>query len=267
MDPLTRYRDHLGSVPGWFAEVDARCFVVADRCQTAAGTRGDLLEIGVYHGKSAILLGDLCKPGETLVVCDIFEEEAGVSAENRAEHRAYHGDLRRSAFEAHYRRFHPELPTIIAAPSATLDRERLAGRFRLVHIDGSHTETDVRQDILTARQLLGPGGVVIFDDWAQAHCPGVALAIWEEYLRGDLTLLGLTLSKMYATWDPRGLTPETWDQAVQAAGLRAGVEGRRTTYAPIPYRLQGRPVQLYYLPAPPRPPVAVSGWRRWMSRA
>jgi hypothetical protein len=27
---------------------------------------------------------------------------------------------------------------------------------------------------------------VIFDDWCQPHCPGVGMAVWEDYLRGDL---------------------------------------------------------------------------------
>ena len=71
----------------------------------------------------------------------------------------------------------------------------------------------VRADILIALRLARPGAVVIFDNWSQAHAPGVALAIWEEYARGDLIPLCLTQCKMYATWHQGGLTAaavDTW---------------------------------------------------------
>jgi len=42
---------------------------------------------------------------------------------------------------------------------------------------------------------LGKGGVVVFDDWSQAHCTGIGLALREEHLRGELTSLCLTGTK------------------------------------------------------------------------
>ena len=50
-------------------------------------------------------------------------------------------------YERHYRRFHATLPTIIAAPSSTLDADAWAGRFRIIHIDGGHQYDVVREDI------------------------------------------------------------------------------------------------------------------------
>ena len=208
---MSRYVQEMASVPGWFLEVDARLFVGVDSLQLARGIRGDLLEIGVYYGKSAILLGYCVRRGEHLMVCDVFEEVGGLAEESVAEHITYHAHLRRAEFERHYRRFHPELPEIVAAPSTSLDRDQLAGRFRLVHIDGGHAYEVVREDILTARRLLAKGGVVVLDDWSQPHCPGVALALWEEYLRGELVPLCLTGTKLYATWDSDGLTSQDLD--------------------------------------------------------
>lgn len=235
-DARARYIRDMGSVPGWFLEVDAHLFVGIDSLQLARGIRGDLLEIGVYYGKSAVLLGYCVRPGEHLMVCDVFEELGGLSEEGVAEHNTYHSDLRQAEFERQYRRFHSELPEIIAAPSTSLDRDRLAGRFRFMHIDGGHAYEVVREDILTARRLLGRGGVVVLDDWSQPHCPGVALAIWEEYLRGELIPLCLTSTKLYATWDSGGLTPQDLDDW---AAVQAGIE---VSYA---YRLAGREVRSY----------------------
>lgn len=233
---MGRYVQEMGSVPGWFLEVDARLFVGVDSLQFARGIRGDLLEIGVYYGKSAILLGYCVRPGEHLMVCDVFEELEGLAEESVAEHLTYHADLRQAEFQRQYRRFHLELPEIVAAPSSSLDRERLAGRFRFVHVDGGHAYEVVREDILTTRRLLGKGGVVVFDDWSQPHCPGVALALWEEYLRGELIPLCLTGTKLYATWDSGGLTPQDLDDW---AAAQPGIE------VSYPHRLAGRQVRRY----------------------
>jgi hypothetical protein len=77
-DASGRYIQEMGSVPGWFLEVDAHVFVGMDSVQRARGIHGDLLEIGVYYGKSAILLGYCVRPGEHLVVCDVFEGLGGL---------------------------------------------------------------------------------------------------------------------------------------------------------------------------------------------
>lgn len=233
---MSRYVQEMGSVPGWFLEVDARLFVGVDSLQLARGIRGDLLEIGVYYGKSAILLGYCVRRGEHLMVCDVFEEVGGLAEESVAEHITYHAHLRQAEFERHYRRFHRELPEIVAAPSTSLDRDQLARRFRLIHIDGGHAYEVVREDILTARRLLGKGGVVVLDDWSQPHCPGVALALWEEYLRGELIPLCLTGTKLYATWDSGGLTSQDLDDW---AAAQPDIE---VSYA---HRLVGHEVRRY----------------------
>ncbi len=235
-DAIGRYIQDMGSVPGWFLELDARIFIGIDSLQKARGIGGDLLEIGVYHGKSAILLGYLVRPGEHLMVCDVFESIGELSDEGVAEHNTYHDGLRQIDFQRQYLRFHTELPVIIAAPSTSLDCDRLAGSFRFIHIDGSHAYEVVREDIITARHLLGGGGVAVFDDWSQPHCPGVALALWEEYLRRDLIPLCLTDTKLYATWDSSGLTPGDLD------GWAAAQPGIEVSYA---HCLAGHEVRRY----------------------
>src|SRR3954466_15993448 len=154
-DGATAYLSEKESVPGWFQDIDARLFLGVNALQTGRGIGGNLLEIGVYYGKSAILLGYCLQPGERLVVSDTFDQTDALTAEGMAEHRAYYQATRRQQeFERHYSRFHPTLPDLIVGPSALLDRTRLAGQFRLVHVDGGHEYEVVREDILTARALL-----------------------------------------------------------------------------------------------------------------
>ena len=73
---IDEYLAHMHElVLGWFDDVDAAVFRAIDDVQGASGVKGDLLEIGTYLGKSAILLGYLLRPQERLVVCDLFTNE------------------------------------------------------------------------------------------------------------------------------------------------------------------------------------------------
>lgn len=200
-------------VPGWLHPTDAMLLNAINDAQHKHGIGGDVLEIGVYKGKSAILLGWFPRDGERLVVCDVFEGAAGVDAENSAENAAYYDGLDRAEFESNYLRFHRELPVIHPFPSEHLGEYVAAGSCRLVHIDGSHAFDVVREDIALAKRSLGPGGIVAIDDWSSAHVPGVAMAFWQEFDKGDLVPLAFTSGKFYATWDPHGVTADelaTW---------------------------------------------------------
>jgi len=208
---VAEYLRQKETVRGWLQDIDARVMPAIDGLQRAAAVSGDLLEIGVSYGQTAILLGYCVQASERLVVCDTFAETKAFCSENLADDAPHHQGLQRSEFEQNYLRFHPTLPNIIAGRSHEIDRDRLAAHFRLIHLAGSHAYADVRADLLIAHRLLGPGGAVILDDWSQAHAPGIALAIWEEYARGDLIPLCLTQFKMYATWDRGGLTASAVD--------------------------------------------------------
>jgi hypothetical protein len=199
----------LDQVPGWFFYPDARVFAGIDAYQRASGVTGDLLEIGVYLGKSAILMGYLRRDGERLVVCDLFESE-GTTEESRRENCRWYGGLSRQEFEDNYRRFHDRLPTVLACPSSELSRVGPPGSFRIVHVDGSHVYDIVQEDLGNAERLLGDGGVVIVDDWRSAHTPGVAAATWEAILNRRLVPFCFTDQKMYATWS-RSMCPSPLD--------------------------------------------------------
>ena len=204
---VAEYLRQKETVRGSLQDLDARVILAIDGLQRAAGVRGDLLEIGVFYGRSAILLGYCVQARERLVVCDTFDD----STNNLSDQTLHRPGVRRSEFEQNYLRFHVTLPDIVVGRSNGIDRDRLAGHFRLIHIDGSRAYADVRADILIAHRLLGPGGVVVLTGWAEAHAPGIALAIWEEYTRGDLIPLCLTPFKLCATWDRAGLTASAVD--------------------------------------------------------
>lgn len=202
--PLSVTRDEyigLGrtTVAGWFTEKDARIFDAIDVAQRNAGITGDLLEIGCYQGTSAILIGYMQQPGERLVICDLFDGETE-SEEDTAERAKYYTPgFNRQMFESNYLRFHESLPEILAQPSSQLHHSTLGRTFRFIHIDGSHAYEQVRLDLLLAKQLLVPGGVVAFDDLLSPHTPGVTAAVWEGVANDELVPMFQTV-KFYGTW-------------------------------------------------------------------
>ncbi|MER8103049.1 class I SAM-dependent methyltransferase [Kitasatospora sp. NPDC094016] len=194
--PLTR-----DDIPGWFFRLDRAAFGHLLAAQTTAGATGDILELGSYLGRSAVLLGDHLQTGERLTVCDLFDSEAG-DEDNAAEMAmSYRKTLTRSAFEANYLAFHGELPEIVQAPTSVLADGRIpAGSCRFVHVDASHLYEHVAGDIAVTRAALTENGVVALDDYRSEHTPGVSAAVWEAVFTGGLRPVLLTPMKFYGTW-------------------------------------------------------------------
>ncbi|MER7773839.1 class I SAM-dependent methyltransferase [Streptomyces sp. NPDC096191] len=256
------YPGELNDVPGWFWPLDQVLFSWFLERQETMGTRGDLLELGAYLGKSAILLGHRLRDGETLTVCDLFGAEPPDAA-NRAEAAKSYSSLTRQAFERNYLSFHKTLPTIVQAPSSAIVDEVSPGSCRFVHIDASHLYEHVEGDIGAARDLLGPDGIVVLDDFRSEHTPGVAVAAWEAVLNRGLRPVCLSSQKLYGTWgDPEPVQESLLaalrgrdDIAVtveRAAGqrlVRTRAKSKRLSPPPLP-------VSRYPAPTEPAAPPA-----------
>ncbi len=180
----------MDGITGWFSAIDALMFTGIAEWQHEDGFAGDLLEIGVYKGRSAVLLGHLLGDGERLVLCDLFDDLTG-----------YEG-LSLDGFLSTYRQHHPYPPLVYQCRSERLGELETARAFRMIHIDGSHAYADVRSDIGLVPRLLLDGGIVVLDDYRTLHTPGVSGAIWEAVATADLRPICLTHDKMYASWGP-----------------------------------------------------------------
>ncbi|RAG82860.1 class I SAM-dependent methyltransferase [Streptacidiphilus pinicola] len=195
----------LEDVPGWFPPTDHRFFCWLLEYQRERAIQGDLLEVGVYLGRSAILLGSHLREGETFTVCDLFESEAPDSANSAEMDYSYRETLTRRAFEANYLSFHDALPRIHQGPSQELAETELIApdSQRFIHIDASHLYQHVAADLAFARKALREDGILVMDDYRSEHTPGVAAATWEAVLTQGLRPVALTPQKFYATWgDP-----------------------------------------------------------------
>lgn len=190
------------TVLGWFSPDDFLLFDALLGDQERNGVSGNLGEIGVFQGRSAILLGYHKQPDELVCVCDVFDSSMP-DALNRADYeRWYSGrEPTRALFEENYRRFHGRLPDVIVeASSDEFVHHAPVDSFRFIHIDGSHLYRVVAGDIDRCRELLAPGGLLVCDDYRTEHSPGTAAAVWEAVFNKGLRVICVTAQKFYATW-------------------------------------------------------------------
>ncbi|MGW1029265.1 class I SAM-dependent methyltransferase [Streptomyces sp. NPDC002577] len=200
----------LSEVPGWFRAIDQDLFRVL--LEATESTPGDLLEMGCYLGKSAILLGEHLREGETFTVCDLFGVETHGLYSRRDTLAFYRQTLTRDAFEANYLAFHENLPAIVHGRTTALASRIGPGSCRFVHVDASRTYEDMSGDINMARGALRRDGVVAIDDYRTEHVPGVAAAVWEAVFTKGLRPVCLSAAKLYATWGE----PEPFQHALRA---------------------------------------------------
>lgn len=186
------------AIPGWFGQPDIDLFRLLLDATAADG--GDLAELGVYLGRSAVLLGGSLQGGETLTVIDTFGTEAG-DAENQRENDEQYATLTRRQFQENYARTlgHDAPVTVVEGLTSQILDHASEDAHRFVHVDASHLYEHVATDLVSSRRLLKRDGVLALDDYRSAHTPGTAAAAWQAVADG-LRPFALTEVKMYATW-------------------------------------------------------------------
>ncbi|MFB4313176.1 class I SAM-dependent methyltransferase [Actinomadura sp. 21ATH] len=189
----------LDEIKGWFPKVDQLLFTWFLERQERLGQHGDLVELGSYLGKSAVLMGRHLRAGETFTVCDLFDSEAPDDS-NQAEMKGSYSTLTRRAFEANYTAFHDRLPEIVQGPTSQILEHVDPDSCRFVHVDASHLYEHVHADIDASHVMLPADGVVVCDDYRSEHTPGVSAAVWEAVAVDGLRPICVTTQKLYGVW-------------------------------------------------------------------
>jgi hypothetical protein len=219
--------DRCDDVPGFLGALDAALFLRLAETQARRDTRGHLLEIGAWYGKSAIVLGSLKREDEELHVCDLFETPPPTAAGRRE--LGGHDAPSRAQFEATYERVHGELPVVHHCPSSMLSARELGpNQYRFIHLDGSHRYEAVLTDIALARELAADECVIVFDDFSNLGHLGVAAAVWPSVVSSEVEPFACTPAKLYATLDKRHAA--AYREAVETFASEHGNEVRRTDF-------------------------------------
>ena len=187
--------EYLGAtrdVEGWFFPIDAYLFAILDEIQKEEGIAGDLFEIGVHHGKTAIFLARMASGGEHVGVCDVFEQQE--------LNRDRSGEGNREIFQRHLRAHASlDLVRVFAKLSADLTTSDTTTRCRFFHIDGGHRPEDVMGDLHTALRALLPEGVVAVDDVFNPSWPGVSEGFYRFLGSGAFVPIAIGGNKVLLT--------------------------------------------------------------------
>jgi hypothetical protein len=156
---LDQFRRSFADVPGWF-QMPAIC--IWDSLltlQSRSKVRGNLLEIGVWMGRSALLSTlHSSKDEECVFVDPLPTREARANLETIRDSGLHFVD-------DSSRNLVPEMLPGSVPPS-----------YRWIHIDGEHTGVAVAHDLALASRLLGERGIIVIDDFFAPAYPQITFA-------------------------------------------------------------------------------------------
>lgn len=164
-------------VNGWFSPDAMRIIKALSDIQTNNNIHGDILEIGVYQGKSAIFLSMLLTEYDCLWAVDTFEPD-----------ELYYGLNKQAIFIDNIKNIlSPEYIgrqiKIQRRTSSDFFKSEYDDLYRLIHIDGSHERKDVINDLYQSSDRLLYKGLIILDDLFNPQHPGVMEGFMEYALQ------------------------------------------------------------------------------------
>jgi Methyltransferase domain len=147
--------------------------------QATRGVKGDIVELGVYRGKSATILSGRLSVGEQLHLYDIadyFDRDAlKKTGAPISFNIANTTDLSRRSFRS------------------------FKGKIRFCHIDASHMFEPTMHEMALADYMLAADGILCLDDYTNLNYSQILAATF-KYLftrRTDLTMFMVTDEKAY----------------------------------------------------------------------
>ncbi|MGH2614204.1 MAG: class I SAM-dependent methyltransferase, partial [Thermomicrobiales bacterium] len=165
---LERHRD----VEGWLDDTTARVTDHLLQAQSELGITGNVLEIGVHHGRYFIVLANGLADGESAVAVDLFaDQQLNISQSGKGSW---------TAFVWNVARFAPLTPVaMVQANSTDLGDEFIAARqgMRFVSIDGGHDRATTCADLWLAERLATTGAIVALDDIYRPDWSGVTAGL------------------------------------------------------------------------------------------
>jgi len=166
----------VADVDGWLLDEDALKLY-----ELAYFTRGPVLEIGAYHGKSSIVMAraiqDAGRP--TFVVSLDVDIEALGTARRNAERVGVS-------------------PTILYVHGTPMTLRHAMGGLapQLTFVDGLHTYDGVAQDLRALEPIVPAGGIIVFHDYLEDHADErpewyrVFEAVRDSWVRRDCEFAG-----------------------------------------------------------------------------
>ena len=130
---------------------------------------GDILEIGVWKGKSLSFMGRLSQKGTKIVGVDPCEITG-----------------QKEELSIFINTIIPEATVLVDySERAVRQVAAISKKYKIIHIDGGHLAHHVWADFLLYSKFLAEGGYLVFDDYADVKSsPEVKTAVDEMYRSG-----------------------------------------------------------------------------------
>jgi hypothetical protein len=169
----------MKGIKGYLDPVDALMISTILAAQSDARFGGSVAEIGVYFGRSFLLMAGLLRPDERAFAADLFDigTRSGGDSVQLASLLAS-GEKLGIAIDR---------DMIHAGSSHALRAESIVsktGAMRFVNIDGGHLLADVEADAELAKNTIADFGVLCFDDFCNPEWPEVSLGVF-NFLRAN----------------------------------------------------------------------------------
>lgn len=161
---LSYYRDVVDKeVAGYFYPIDiVMMYAILQYLQN--NMSGDICEIGIAEGKSAISLSNFKYANDNLYLYDIFSEENVATVEKNLKKFGRCDNI-----------------TLRLQDSTKLTVEDIdfKQKLKLLHIDGCHEHEAVLSDLVVFSHFLSDDGIIMVDDYNDYEFPGVNAATIE----------------------------------------------------------------------------------------
>jgi predicted O-methyltransferase YrrM len=159
----------LEGVQGWMSDDQAERLWERAR-EVPAG--GRVVEIGSYHGRSAIVLASAAPAAEVVAIDPHAGNDrgprqwSGTEDEGEADHRAFRANLARAGVEERVRHVRERSQDALGAVEGPID---------LLYVDGAHGYGPAADDLRRWGARVAPGGtLLVHDAWSSV---GVTLAL------------------------------------------------------------------------------------------
>jgi len=170
---LSEYRRTTNPIPGMISPEAAELLYAIAVVQNV---EGDILEIGSWQGKSTSYLARAVVDSKNGHMFAVDHFMGNVGKENLYFVNEGGSANLKAQFERNMHTLNLHDAVTLLPYSSEQAYPKLADRvFRLLFIDGDHTEQGVKKDIELFCPLVRAGGVVVFDDFNNTS-PGVVLA-------------------------------------------------------------------------------------------
>jgi hypothetical protein len=149
---------------GWFFSPDQLAFFELCALQDRAQISGDLCEVGVFKGKSLVLLSLLKRDTERLLGFDLFvEDHLEATKQNLL---AFNAEKNVDLYQG-----------LTSDISLDILDERINNPLRFLHIDAGHEYHEVLEQLAIFTPYLDDHAIIAMDDYQDREFPGIEAAV------------------------------------------------------------------------------------------